>query len=124
MKIPSLLNTVDSFELDLPYAKHGSILNIAIANIGEDIKFEAGWDDTDNNNHGNYNEVSVRSKIAEYSVDLNKMIKQCTFTVKKGCHQKSDPHFTLHLNCKNRIPKSLLNNPYAQSGGHTYHIPC
>lgn len=62
-----------------------------------DIVFKPGWNDPENSNVHVYTQQEATVFLSNYSEDLKKGIdsSSCKINVTKGCHQPTDPHFTL-----------------------------
>lgn len=84
------------------------------------ITFKKGWNDPDNSDVKSYTQAEATTYLRNKSDSLKEMIDKpaCQLNVSKGCHQKSDPHFTLD----GIGSKASCKNVYA--GSKSIHISC
>lgn len=87
------------------------------------IQFKKGWNDPDNSNVHTYTKAEAEEYLVNYSDELKKIINgpaACVLEVTKGCHQPSDPHFT--VNGAKSTSKCKVDSIYV--GTKSDHIPC
>lgn len=95
-----------------------AVLTMGAANAG--ITFKKGWNDPANSDVKAYTQAEATAYLSNKSDALKEMIDKsaCKLNVSKGCHQKSDPHFTLD----GIGSKATCKNIYA--GSKSIHVPC
>jgi hypothetical protein len=88
------------------------------------ISFEDDWNAAGNADVRAYTQAQVEALLSAYSDDLKEIIDKqgCALKVVKGCHQATDPHFTVTPPQSTRSCKIKDSNIY--KGSSTVHIPC
>ncbi|MBP0020383.1 MAG: hypothetical protein J7647_22870 [Cyanobacteria bacterium SBLK] len=87
------------------------------------IQFKTGWDAPENSDVRDYTKEGATQFLRGKSEDLRKIIdgpQACILEVTKGCHQVSQPHFT--VNGAKSTSKCKVDSTYV--GSKSDHVPC
>ncbi|WP_156437220.1 hypothetical protein [Burkholderia sp. RF2-non_BP3] len=86
------------------------------------IQFANEWSEPENSDVRKYDKSGATNFLRGESDDLKRIIDSpdaCVLQVTKGCHQKSDPHFTVNGMSSS---KCKVDNLYAHT--KSVHVPC
>ncbi|NHR07357.1 hypothetical protein HA052_19390 [Chromobacterium haemolyticum] len=98
----------------------GLLATLTMGAANAAITFKKGWNDPANSDVKTYTQAEATTYLRNKSDALKEMIDKsaCQLNVSKGCHQKSDSHFTLD----GIGSKASCKNIYA--GSKSIHTPC